>query len=83
MTDPLGEPVNDQIMQAVFEPMLNDLCEKLRGDGWNVTVTHGELGYLIEFGKPGEAQNTATGSTAPGALDDWCRNLTEGGQRFA
>jgi hypothetical protein len=77
MNDPLGEPINDKIMQAVCEAMLNGLCKKLREDGWNVKVSQGELGYLIEFGKPGEPKNTARGDTAPQALEDLCRNLTQ------
>lgn len=77
MIDPLGEPVGAQIMQAIFEPILLGIVEKLKTEGWTVDLTHGETGYLIVFAAPGESQNTAAGETAKEALDDLMRNLTQ------
>lgn len=77
MTDPLGPPITDQLMQATFEPILNAFLEKLREDGFDVQLTHDESGYLIVFGKPGEPQSTVIGETAIEALQDLTRNMTQ------
>lgn len=78
MINPLGEPVGEKIVQAIFEPILLGIIEKLRAEGWTVELNHGETGYLIVFALPGESkQSTAAGENAKQALDDLMRNLTQ------
>lgn len=74
-----GASVSDQIMKATFEPLLLGLVEKLKNDGWIVTYSHGEIGYVIEFGMPGEKAFNAAGDSAADALSSLLRSMSEAG----